>query len=150
MSKMNDLRLLDIIAAYGASPELWPAEERTDAEAHLASDPDRFSEALDEARAIDTALALSPVPDLPSDLIGQIVDAAPMRSGTPARRWLAWPKWGLAPAMSGGALASLMIGLIIGYSLPANLATSPDGADSALAYAFLDADLTFAEDDAEG
>lgn len=117
--EMDKGRFEALIAAYGADPKRWPAEER---EAALA-----FAQSAEidlcEARAIDALLDLAPAPMLPSDLL----QARLMRS-LPKREVR------LAPAVAALA-ACAVFGLIVGYGAGLNAPMGAD-VDQVLATAF--------------
>jgi len=60
-SDMTLERMKEILAAYGADPALWPADERPMAEAFIAAST-KARELADCARALDLQLAAAPTP----------------------------------------------------------------------------------------
>jgi hypothetical protein len=144
--EMNRQRLAEIVEAFGASPERWPAAERQAAEALVA----RSAEAralVAQARELDALLDMAPAALPTSELAGRIMAARPAASARPvmqqahaamgARRsantgragaepWRVmvraiWP-YG-SPAVPAGALAfSVMLGLTLGLAAPSTLA----------------------------
>lgn len=135
---MTHERVLELIEAFGAEPMGWPEDEREAARALLEADPDAFASALAEARALDQALALEPVPEPSASLADAILAAAPVSA--PARASLLgglssllFPQGTRWPA--GAALASLLMGLVGGYAY-ASTGIGYDQADSAYYAAF--------------
>lgn len=138
---MTDERLLDLIGAYGAEPMAWPEDERAAAEAHLAAYPERFTAALDAARALDLAFAQAGQVDAPDNLAARILEDAP-RPRTSGASWtgrlrdmvfpngLRWP--------AGATVAALAMGLMAGvYSAPATADDGYQTASEELVYAAL-------------
>lgn len=138
VTEMTRERVFELIAAYGAEPMGWPEDEREAARALLADDPDAFSEALAEARAIDEALNLELVPEPSPALANAILSAAP-RASQPRKGLierladLVFPQGARWPA--GAALASLVMGLVGGYAY-ASTGVGYDQVDSAYYAAF--------------
>lgn len=104
--KMDQERFDAIVAAYGANPRRWPAEEREAAQA--------FAQAhgvdLSEAGRIDALLDLAPRAAAPSDLLqARILRAMPKR-GVPMAR--------IAAALAACAVFGLVIGYGAGVSAP--------------------------------
>nr|WP_156780767.1 hypothetical protein [Hyphomonas sp. Mor2] len=135
---MTHDRVLELIEAFGAEPMGWPEQDREAARAILESDPDAFTEALAEARALDAALALDPMPEPSAQLADAILAAAPRapraRSGVfGGLSSLLFPQGVRWPA--GAALASLLMGLVGGYAY-ASTGAGYDQADSAYYAAF--------------
>lgn len=139
---MTETRLLELIATYGADPHTWPEAERAAGEAVLKGNPERYAAALAEAEIIDRALGTVPASDLPEDLIANIIAAAPVKGVVETTTWSLDELWPRARGwMTGAALASLMLGLVAGYTLPTDTFGTTDETDAALAYAFLTDDL---------
>ncbi|MEM1035718.1 MAG: hypothetical protein AAGI14_03040 [Pseudomonadota bacterium] len=130
-------RVLDLIAVYGAHPAAWPDHERDAAEALLASKPEAFEAALQEAVELDQMLMQADqVPEPPTHLATAILDAAPVAQKSAQREsWLRslFPLGLRLP--TGAAMASLGIGLMAGYSYAGN-----SGFD-----AYLEADVTYTD-----
>jgi anti-sigma factor RsiW len=112
---MTPDRLRTIIAAYGAAPARWPADERAAAEALLA----RSAEAralLAEAADIDAALdrALLTPPQLDPVALAAAASARPQpRRRAAARRidfgaLFGWPRFA---ALAAAAIAGIVIGV---------------------------------------
>lgn len=133
---MTEARMTMLLAAYGADPARWPAEERDDALGWLAAHPEAFA-LRDEAGALDAALALDAAEHAPSAaLTARVLQAA---SGAtvvafPARRWNA------------GALAALaacaVMGVVIGFSASGVDDDAMADADAAFGAAFGVGDLS--------
>lgn len=135
---MTHERLLELIATYGAEPMGWPEDERDEARALLSANPGSYSQALNEARAIDGVLSIEEVPEPSAALTQSILAAAPSapRSRTGLLAGLAamlFPQGLRWPA--GAALASLAMGLVGGYAY-ASTGIGYDQADSAYYAAF--------------
>lgn len=131
-------RLTELLAAYGADPRRWPADERPAAEAMLAASADARALAERE-RELDLMLDAAPDAEVPAALIERLVAARPrpMAAGPMAaarqrpvaggmRSFLAgfaravWP-YG-SPALPAGALAaSIMLGIAFGAAMPSAL-----------------------------
>ena len=119
---MNDERLLDLIAAYGADPMAWPDAERTAAETHLAAHPARFETALAEARLLDQTFARVTLPEEPAGLSERILASAPAAPTAGARgggflqdlRGLVFPNGVRWPASA--TVAALVMGLVAGVA----------------------------------
>lgn len=131
-------RILELIAAYGAEPGGWPEDERASAISVLNAHPDRFAEALDDARALDALLDSEDMPEPSPMLIESILAGAP--TAPPQRRSLfgglsdlIFPQGARWPA--GAALASLTMGLLGGYAY-ASTGVGYDQADAAYYAAF--------------
>lgn len=109
-------RFSEILAAYGADAERWPAGERSAAEALLAASPEARAARAD-TRGLDRLLDELPVPQTELDAtvvaaraIAQSQDRARGRAGMNRRGWL----W-LAPSLTGLAAAALA-GFLVGWS----------------------------------
>lgn len=131
-------RLTELLAAYGADPRRWPADERPAAEAMLAASADARALAERE-RELDLMLDAAPDAEVPAALIERLVAARPrpMAAGPAAatrqrpvaggmRSFLAgftravWP-YG-SPVLPAGALAaSIMLGIAFGAAMPSAL-----------------------------
>jgi hypothetical protein len=88
---MNETRLLELVDAYGADPERWPAGERAAALASLArSGAARaaLAEATELDRLLDVAPAPAPTPDLATRVLARAPTAA-VRVPRPLRRFIA-------------------------------------------------------------
>jgi len=82
-------RLNEILDAYGADPERWPAEERQRALAFLTRSAEARAR-LDAAAHLDHVLDALPAPPPPSlDLESRITAMAPARGSR--RRWMVPP-----------------------------------------------------------
>jgi len=77
---MDEIRLRQILDAYGARPERWPEAERAAARALLASSPAARAAQADAAR-LDALLDAAPAPPAPpAELAARIVAAARPRA----------------------------------------------------------------------
>ena len=119
---MTDDRLFVLIEAYGAEPGAWPEDERAAAERLLASDPSRFASALEDARALDLVIEQDAMIEPPAGLAERLLADAPT---APKQRGgilqsladIIMPNGVRWPA--GAALASLVMGLLAGYTTAA-------------------------------
>lgn len=131
-------RVLELIEAYGAEPGAWPEDERAAASMLIAESPDLFASTLADARALDALLLNEAVPEPSAALSEAILAAAPtakpeqQRSGFRLSSLL-FPQGARWPA--GAALASLLMGLVGGYSY-ASTGAGYDQADVAYYAAF--------------
>ncbi|MEL6828389.1 MAG: hypothetical protein AAFN91_19260 [Pseudomonadota bacterium] len=135
-------RVLELIAAYGAEPGAWPEEERAAAMELVATSPDQFELALEDARALDQMLQNEQVPEPGPQLSDAILAAGPAPKSASGGvlgglSSLIFPQGVRWPA--GAALASLMMGLVGGYSY-ASTGVSYDETDLAY-YAGFDVEL---------
>ena len=133
--KITEMRLLELIAAYGGDVHAFPEAERAAARAMLAAQPERFAAAMADASATDDLLAGLPAIETPDALRAALIASAP-RPRRQARRASGWrlPVW--IPA---GALASLAVGLFAGLSVAEPAVTQDDQAET-LVYASLGLD----------
>jgi hypothetical protein len=124
---MKRQRFSEILAAYGADPERWPAPERSAAEALLAANAEARA-ALADAGGLDRLLDALPRPQ--TELAAAVVAARAIalgqeagrgRSAAPRRSWF----W-LAPGL-GGLAAAAVVGFFIGWSeIDATIAATQD------------------------
>lgn len=119
--KMNVERALELIEAFGAEPSGWPDAERDAASALIDSEPETFTTALSEARALDQFLLSETVQEPGADLAASILASAPSAAAAPERKSvldalssIVFPRGVRWPA--GAALASLAMGLVGGYA----------------------------------
>ncbi|MEM9670043.1 MAG: hypothetical protein AAF950_14065 [Pseudomonadota bacterium] len=150
MTEMTASRLMDILAAYGAEPLSWPEEERAAAEALLAAHPERFADAIAEARQMDDELGALPIVSLPDGLIESVIASAPIREVSSGASALVRPLWQIRLWAGGFATACLALGLAVGYMAPLQSTTDYDPFEEALTYALFDSDLYSLEDDIDG
>ncbi len=129
---LTDERLIALIEAYGADPGSWPEPWDEAGRTALKAPGPAVAASLQAAQGLDRMLAgLAPI-EPPAGLAARILQVAPAPPPVRRRGWRAglmsapslWP----APA----ALASLVLGLVIGVSLPANPVEPEDGADAAI------------------
>lgn len=104
MSEMDLNRFESLVAAYGATPSRWPAEERDAAEAFARTDP-RASALLAEADRIDTLLFAHKVAEPSRTLRAMVIEGAPTKVRLTGRARLWWTGLGLALAGASGMLA---------------------------------------------
>lgn len=125
--------LLRLIETYGADLAAWPAGQAEAAARRLASPSPAVRAALEEAAALDALLAELPEVEPPAHLAAAILDAAPVRK--PARKgagWLGWLERPGMPARTGAAMASLFIGLGVGFGTAAANSPAPDDFDTVM------------------
>ena len=114
-------RLRRLVAAYGANPARWPANQRTEAERLIATSAEA-REILEDAQAVDAALARAAVPidaltlDRLRDGIARRVARLPAASDSRPTAWLG----GLlgTPLRWGTLVAAAVVGIWIGWSEP--------------------------------
>lgn len=117
MTEMNETRLLAIIAARGAAPERWPAEEREPALALLQTSA-AARQALDDAARLDALLAEDGAPTVSLALQSRIA-AIPeqRRRGITELAGLFWP-FGAIWRPATGLIAAGVFGLMVGIGTP--------------------------------
>jgi hypothetical protein len=110
---MTEDRLFELIEAWGADPSAYPEAERAAARALLAAEPQRFAQALAEARALDAALARMPEIIPSASLTEVLVASAPKpRRASGGFRLPKFAPW--APASGFAALAAgLFMGVMV-------------------------------------
>ncbi|WP_323117768.1 hypothetical protein [Burkholderia alba] len=122
---MTPERFREIVDAYGAEPQRWPAPERADAQA-WAHDHRREADALlRDAAGVDAWLASDPAVEPDAALVRRIVASAPVRPARPPVRSRAfgWPGAALAGLGIAGGLAgafALSFFLVAGAARPAH------------------------------
>ena len=105
---MNAERFGQLVEAYGARPERWPADERAAAEQWLAAAPDAAAR-LAEARALDEALDAWTLAPVSAVLREAVVATAPKpRLTRPVARY--W--WAGA-----GLIAACAMGMVVGANV---------------------------------
>ncbi len=132
---MTAERFLALVAAWGADPRRWPADERAAAEAFMAARCEVAGPALAEADAIDALLHASRVPAPSSSLRRRVVASAAeagLRARLEGRRWL--DRLGLA--LGAGWAAAACAGVAAGVLLTGQM-TADARADAALYQASL-------------
>lgn len=112
---MDEARIRELLASYGADEARWPAGERAPALDLLAARPDLMAE-RQQATALDLLLQQAERPAASGALLARLMAAAPR----PRRRWLAdlWP-YGPAWQPAFGLTLALLLGLASGPLLPA-------------------------------
>jgi hypothetical protein len=135
-NEMSLARLRDMLAAYGAAPSRWPADERDAAEALIArSEPARA--ALAEAAHVDLLLdAAEPPP--PSDRLAwrlRAIGPKPQAEASrpPRASWLAGLRPMTAVAQAAVIAVAIIGGVGIGLSIPPRGAGDRSGTVEALA-----------------
>lgn len=136
---MSLQRVIELLAAYGASPQRWPAAERGEAQALIAriealgapGERAALRAAIDEADALDGALAgvAAPVPDAALARLTAAVAFPPPRSPARVRGFSLFGMFGAVfkPAAAVGA-AMAALGLFVGFAVdPAY--SNGDGSD---------------------
>jgi hypothetical protein len=87
---MNRERFEHLLEAYGADFARWPVDERDAAAAFAAAHADELGSVMNEARALDAALAGASAPALDTSLLAaRILKARPQRRVFDARAALA-------------------------------------------------------------
>ena len=104
MSKMDLARFETLVAAYGATPNRWPEEERDAAEAFARTNA-RAAALLAEADAIDAMLFAHKVAEPSRTLRAMVIEAAPNKRRLAGRAKLWWSGLALALAGASGMLA---------------------------------------------
>ncbi|GEM_PF-2420562 len=115
-------RFRELIAAYGASPEKWPDQERALAEALIATSPEA-EEIIRDAAALDTALDSLPTPEISSELREGVLEIADGLKPTAANEnrnvIIAIAKW--YPRSNGtwlrAAAAAVVFGVLCGVGV---------------------------------
>lgn len=102
--QMDRARFETLIAAYGATPNRWPEEERAAAEAFATADP-HAAALLSEADRIDVLLFAHRVAAPSAALRARVIERAPRRRPWLGRARLWWTALALALTGAGGALA---------------------------------------------
>lgn len=138
--RMSFDRLMQIVAAYGASPERWPAAERADAlslrmlieESGAPQLRTRLAAALDEARGLDGVMAgfAATVPDVAVARLTAAVAFPPPREAPKVPRALDLSGLFRAVLRPTAAVFATMavLGLAVGFAVdPAY--SSGDGSD---------------------
>ena len=104
MAEMDLTRFEVLVAAYGATPNRWPEEERAAAEAFARADP-RAAALLAEADSIDALLFAHRVAEPSRTLRAMVIEAAPRKRRLTGRAKLWWTGLGIALAGASGMLA---------------------------------------------
>jgi anti-sigma factor RsiW len=101
---MDFARFETLVAAYGATPNRWPEEERAAAEAFARTDA-RAADLLSQADAIDALLFAHHVAEPSRTLRAMVLESAPKRRRIVTRVRLWWAGLVLALTAAGGVLA---------------------------------------------
>ena len=135
---MKIQRFEQLVRAFGANPELWPAGEREAAELLLASSAEA-RRVMEQELRLDVILARSPEPALGSALLDRIVANAmaqpQVRSAPKAapRRWFSMDLgFGRLWHQAAGLAACALLGFIIGSAGLLDVSPSDAGELSAL------------------
>lgn len=127
---MNAARAGAILAAFGADPARWPADERDAMAAWLAAHPQSLQAAREEAGFIDAALAHDIRETRPSAALAERV-----RAGIPVAGETVTP-FRVRVSRNAGALAALaacaVLGVVLGFSSVAATDDATADADAAL------------------
>jgi hypothetical protein len=122
-------RFAELLAAYGARPELWPSAERSAALTLRDSSPEARA-LFDTEAGLDASFAALPEPELAPDFLRRL-NEVPVRAAQSRRRFSFRAAW--IPALSWAFAAVLGLGL--GFT------TEPldtDEADTTMAVAAID------------
>lgn len=139
---MTPDRVRQLIDAYGAEPERWPAPERDAARRLIAADPALAAYAR-EAEAVDALIKGADKAVPPAWLAQRILNGAPGRRAAPRDGgWLRqlWP-FGAAWQPAGALAASLAVGLWAGAS---GIAPAPFADNAQTAAIYTEEDVAFA------
>jgi hypothetical protein len=128
---MTPERFSDLAAAYGGSPQRWPADERAAALAFMAAHPEQAEAALAPAAELDDLLSRYRVAAPQAAFARRISASAPRALWRRTR--LIWQSAGLAGIGLAGALAGA---LTVAVLLP--LDSTPDDGDAYALTAFGD------------
>lgn len=112
---MERTRFEQIIDAYGANPERWPAAERNEGELSLNF---AASAALAEARQLDAILDADPVPLAATDLrerVALAMQTQPVRMLRASSR----PRWAMVAGLAAACVCGISIGMLFGRDLAA-------------------------------
>lgn len=135
-SPVTPERAREIIAAYGAAPQRWPAAEREALIALVAQDA-ALAQLIAEAQALDALLDASPAP--PRIAVNPIAIVAAARRGrSEGGGGTVLAPAGAAPRLRlriAGMAAAAAIGFVVGVSGLAPLHTPLDRDDAAAAFA---------------
>ncbi len=115
---MDLSRFEELIAAYGAVPDRWPAAERDAARRRLRDDP-KARVVFERARGLDQALDAWTAPAVSAALQGRVLAARTARGAIWRGWWL--PGAGLVGACAAGVVAGLtLIGPGLAFAFPAD------------------------------
>lgn len=131
---LSEAELLELIETYGADLSAWPEDMAIVAQSWLAAPSPAIRAALDEAAMLDAMLAEIPEIEPPAHLAAAILEQAPVRKSM-QRGGLGWVSWLRAPGLpmrTGAALASLAVGLSVGFGTAAASAPTDDDFDAVM------------------
>ena len=130
---MNIERLKQLVRAYGAASDLWPAEERSEARAFLATSAEATRVVEQELR-LDAVLSRSQVAQPSAALLDRIVATAtahPQSSPLPkqaTRRWFSIDLgFGRIWQQAAGLAACAVLGFVVGWTGIIDVPTSSAG-----------------------
>ena len=104
---MDRMRVLEVIAAYGADATRWPAAEREAAQALAAGDAALRAE-LDAAASLDAELmAWAMAPVAAEDVNATAAADAALARASSQRRW--WPVAALGGSIAASLLAAVLV-----------------------------------------
>ena len=132
---LSEAELLELIEAYGADLSAWPEDVAMRAESRLANPGAVLRAALDEAAQLDAMLAGLPEIEPPAHLAAVILEQAPARKaerGGGVARIFSWLRAPGLPMRTGAALASLAVGLSVGFGSAAASAPAEDDFDTVM------------------
>lgn len=115
-------RLKDLLAAYGARPGLWPAEEHAAAQA-LIDTSDEARALYDEEQALDALLQKVAEPEVSAALQSRVrsmaIPPAPAPSASLLARMFCWLRPQSQMAWQGAVVAAGILGIVTGVGLSA-------------------------------
>jgi hypothetical protein len=142
---VDDLRFRELLDAYGADVERWPAAERAAGRRRLAAEKADGSPDVRSAETLDALLARARPVEVPASLVGRVLASAEAGARRPSSKGLSpwgFSPWGLgfepagrAPAaasrlrvraLAAGALL-VMVGMLAGWSVGHALRESAAG-----------------------
>jgi hypothetical protein len=123
MADLDLARFKQYLAAYGARLQAWPEAARAEAEG-LRVRSAAARELWRREAALDARLnAEQPLPPSP-DLVAAVLAAAPSANAARVQGWRRWGPvlWPFGPPWqpAAGMAAAAMLGILVGFSEPAN------------------------------
>jgi len=120
---MTRERFFKLLDAYGAAPERWPADLRSQAEEWLSRQDADVLSALAQARALDVSLSMHAVAAPDAGLVRRVIaSASPSERHLPL--WLSPGGWLAAAGLVAVAAAGVAVGMrTFSLILPAPLST---------------------------
>ena len=143
-------RLKDLLAAYGARPGLWPAEERAAAQALIDTSDDART-LYDEEQALDALLQNVIEPEVSAALTGRVRSMALPTATAPSASFMARLMDSLRPqsrmAWQGAVAMAGILGIVTGMGVSAFvMETNAPAANTIIAIS--EGDTTLATDNA--